>query len=145
MLTVRSVDALTAKGRDTMFWDRDLPGFGVRVYRSGRKVYIAQARGPTGGTKRAVVGRHGKMQPKVSKKRLHELVDELSESQADAAERYLRSLRNQDDPVIRTMSAAPVDDEALRDEDRNTIDDGHRDIAARCGIPNDLILCKHGV
>ena len=35
-----------------------LTGFGVRVYPSGGKVYIAQARGP-GGPKRVTVGRHG--------------------------------------------------------------------------------------
>ena len=40
-----------------MFWDRDLTGFGVRVYPTGGKVYIAQARGPDG-PKRMTVGRH---------------------------------------------------------------------------------------
>ena len=49
----------------------------------------------------------------LSRKRLHELVDELSEDQVEAADRYLRSLRNQDDSVIRAMCAAPVDNEAL--------------------------------
>ena len=39
----RTVEALKVE-KDTVFWDRDLPGFGVRVYPSGRKVYIAQAR-----------------------------------------------------------------------------------------------------
>ena len=43
-LTMRSVDALSTKARDAMFWDRDLPGFGMRVYRTGRKVCIVQAR-----------------------------------------------------------------------------------------------------
>ena len=41
-----------------MFWDRELTGFGVRVYPTGGKVYVAQARGPKG-PKRATVGRHG--------------------------------------------------------------------------------------
>ena len=40
------------------------------------------------------------------RKRLHELVDELSEDQVEAAERYLRSLRNQDDPV--SVSCVPL-------------------------------------
>ena len=41
-------------------WDRVLPGFGVRVYPSGGKVYIAQARERTGKKlpKRVTVGRH---------------------------------------------------------------------------------------
>jgi len=44
--------------RDTVFWDRELKGFGVRVYPGGGKVYVAQARGPKG-PKRVTVGRHG--------------------------------------------------------------------------------------
>ena len=55
-LSNRTVAALKV-ARDTVFWDRDLTGFGVRVYPSGGKVYIAQARGP-GGPKRMTVGRH---------------------------------------------------------------------------------------
>ena len=53
----RSVAAMTVE-RDTVFWDRIVPGFGVRVYPTGGKVYIAQARGPEG-PKRVTVGRHG--------------------------------------------------------------------------------------
>ena len=47
-----------AAGRDTTIWDRALTGFGVRVYPSGARVYVVQARGP-GGTKRITVGHHG--------------------------------------------------------------------------------------
>ena len=102
-LTVRSVDALTARGRDTMFWDRDLPGFGVRVYRTGRKVYIAQARGPSG-TRRAVVGRHGKMQPKAARREAAAMIDRIRRGEdpvpaepepeptvADLAERFMKT------------------------------------------------------
>ena len=59
-ITKRAVDALEVEDRDAVFWDRDLPGFGVRVYPSGRKVYVVQARGPCG-PRRATVGRHGKL------------------------------------------------------------------------------------
>ena len=102
-LTVRSVDALTARGRDTLYWDRDLPGFGVRVYRTGRKVYVAQARGPSG-TRRAVVGRHGKMQPKVARRAAAAMIDRIRRGEdpvppepepeptvADLAERYMKA------------------------------------------------------
>ena len=54
-LTTRSVAALPATGRDTVHWDRDLPGFGVRVQRNGRKVYVVQSRGPAG-LKRVTLG-----------------------------------------------------------------------------------------
>ena len=54
-LSNRTVAALTVE-RDTVFWDRELTGFGVRVYPTGGKVYVAQARGPDG-PKRVTVGR----------------------------------------------------------------------------------------
>ena len=53
----RTVEALSV-AKDTVFWDRRLTGFGVRAYPTGAKVYIAQARGPTG-AKRVTLGRHG--------------------------------------------------------------------------------------
>ena len=55
-LSNRTVAALAVE-RDTVFWDRELTGFGVRVYPTGGKVYVAQARGPDG-SKRVTVGRH---------------------------------------------------------------------------------------
>ena len=36
-ITKRTVDALTVGEKDTVFWDRDLAGFGVRVHATGRK------------------------------------------------------------------------------------------------------------
>ena len=45
-LSNRTVAALKVEC-DTMFWDRDLIGFGVRFYPSGGKVYVAQAREQT--------------------------------------------------------------------------------------------------
>ena len=56
-ISQRSVDALPA-GKDTVFWDRELAGFGVRVYPSGARVYIVQCRGPAG-PRRITLGRHG--------------------------------------------------------------------------------------
>ena len=44
--------------RDTVFWDRDQPGFGVRVFPSGTRMYIAQAR-HGGKSTRVTLGRHG--------------------------------------------------------------------------------------
>ena len=54
-LTTRSITALPATGRDTVHWDRDLAGFGLRVQRNGRKVYVVQSRGPAG-LKRVTLG-----------------------------------------------------------------------------------------
>ncbi|MCY4002244.1 MAG: site-specific integrase [Rhodospirillales bacterium] len=54
----RTVDAL-AVAKDTVFWDSELSGFGVRVYPSGSKVYVVQTRAGGGPAKRVTVGRHG--------------------------------------------------------------------------------------
>ena len=57
-LTKRIVDGLKPGGKDAIFWDRDLAGFGVRVHATGRKLYIVQSRGPAG-LKRVTLGRVG--------------------------------------------------------------------------------------
>ena len=53
-LSNRAVEKLAVE-KDTVFWDRELTGFGLRVYPSGGKVYVAQAPGPSG-PKRVTVG-----------------------------------------------------------------------------------------
>ena len=57
-LTKRIVERLKADGKDAIFWDRDLAGFGIRVHTTGRKLYIVQSRG-LAGLKRITLGRVG--------------------------------------------------------------------------------------
>ena len=64
----RTVEALKTD-RDTMFWDRELPGFGVRVHPSGRKVYVAQTRGRGKAAKRVTVGVHGVLTAEEARRR----------------------------------------------------------------------------
>ena len=45
-------------GKDTVFWDREFPGFGVRVHPSGSKVYMVHKRSG-GKSRRVTIGRHG--------------------------------------------------------------------------------------
>ena len=45
-LTKRTVDALEVDGKDAIFWDRELAGFGIRVHATGRKTYVVQSRDP---------------------------------------------------------------------------------------------------
>ena len=72
-LSNRTVSALRVT-HDTVFWDRHFTGFGVRVYPSGGKIYIAQARGPDGPgkpnkPKRVRIGRHGVISADEARKR----------------------------------------------------------------------------
>ena len=100
-ISKRTVDALAVEGADAVFWDRDLPGFGIRIYPSGRKVYLVQTRGPKG-SRRATLGRHGDITPAQARKRAAEAIDRIKRGEApfpqppkpeptvaDLAERYL--------------------------------------------------------
>ncbi len=71
-LSSRKVAKLAVE-KDTVFWDRDLTGFGVRVYPTGSKVYVTQARGP-GGPKRVAVGRHGVINADEARKRAAHII-----------------------------------------------------------------------
>jgi len=57
-ISKRTVDALAVEDRDAVFWDDRIPGFGVRVYPSGSKVYVVQTR-HRGKSRRVTLGRHG--------------------------------------------------------------------------------------
>ena len=63
--------------KDTVFWDSELLGFGVRVYPTGRKVYVVQTR--TGGEngKRVTVGRHGVITPEEARRRAALIVSRI--------------------------------------------------------------------
>ena len=64
------------------------------------------------------------------KERLHRLIDELPDEDIDAVERYLQSLCTHDDPVLRAVRSAPVDDEPLTDEQREDIEKARNDLRA---------------
>ena len=54
----RAVDALKAGSADTVYWDGELTGFGVRVRKSGRKNYFVQTR-ISGKLRWFTIGQHG--------------------------------------------------------------------------------------
>ena len=76
-LTKRAVDALSVESGDTVVWDRDLPGFGIRVYASGRKVWCVQTRGPAGGPKRFALGRYGNLTPDDARRKAALAIDRI--------------------------------------------------------------------
>ena len=57
-LTTRFVEALSVSDREIVAWDRELPGFGVRVHPTGSKVYMVHKRSG-GKSRRVTIGRHG--------------------------------------------------------------------------------------
>jgi hypothetical protein len=48
-LTKRAIDALTATDKDRVIFDAELPGFGLKITPSGRKVFLVQYRHPQDG------------------------------------------------------------------------------------------------
>lgn len=65
-ITKRSVDAAAPTDKELFLWDDELKGFGLRVYPSGRKMYLAQFR--SGGRLRRVnIGLHGAVTPDLAR------------------------------------------------------------------------------
>lgn len=65
------------------------------------------------------------------KERLHALIDDLPESELAAAERYLTYLRLlAQEPVLRALLTAPVDDEPLTEDDRAALREARDEVAA---------------
>lgn len=55
-LTKRTVDAATAKHRDTFLWDSEIKGLGLKVTPKWKKVFVFQYRLPSGPTRRLTIG-----------------------------------------------------------------------------------------
>ncbi len=80
-LTKRIVDRLAVNGKDAVFWDSDLPGFGIRVYPTARKVYVVQTR-TNGKSKRVTVGRHGDISPDEARKNAAKFIARMKAGQS---------------------------------------------------------------
>lgn len=58
-LTKRAVEGLQREEKEFIVWDTEIPGFGVRVRPSGRRVYILKYRTKKGTPRKPAIGRHG--------------------------------------------------------------------------------------
>ena len=72
----RTVEGLEAE-KDTVYWDSELQGFGVRVYPTGRKVYVVQTRVDGKDGKRVTVGRHGVVTPEEARRRAAHIISRI--------------------------------------------------------------------
>ena len=81
----------------------------------------------------------------LSRSRLHQLVDELPEEEIPAAEHCLKALCEHDDPVLRTLRSAPVDDEPLTEQERKEIEEAQRDLDAGHRVSDAQIRANLGL
>lgn len=65
-ITKRSVDAALPAAKEFFLWDGELKGFGLRIYPSGRKMYLAQFRA-SGRLRRVNIGLHGAVTPEIAR------------------------------------------------------------------------------
>lgn len=78
-----------------------------------------------------------------ARERLHQLVDELSEQEADDALRYI--VQRREDPVIAAFHDAPEDDEPFTAADEGTLAEVQADRTAGVArISYSEIMRKHG-
>ena len=81
----RTVEALKVE-KDTMFWDSELTGFGVRVRPSGRKVYLVQTRAGGKPAKRVTVGVHGVITAEEARRRAALIISRIKAGEVAVAE-----------------------------------------------------------
>lgn len=76
-LTKRYIESLLAKADDYFLWDEEISGFGVRVYKSGRKSYLVQYRAG-GRTRRRSIGQHGVLTADEARREARNLLGEVA-------------------------------------------------------------------
>ena len=102
-ISKRTVWKLPVGEKEAVYWDRELLGFGVRVYPNGTKVYVIQTRA-NGKSKRITVDRHGMLTPDEARRKAAQMIARIKAGEnpnpeaaknpsgpavAELAERYL--------------------------------------------------------
>lgn len=87
-LSKRSVDQAEAGEKDYFIWDDELPGFGLRVFKSGKRSYLVQYRAK-GRTRRFTIGTHGVWTPDTARVQARILLGRIAQGDNPAEERQL--------------------------------------------------------
>jgi integrase len=110
-LTKRTVDAAQSQEVDYIIWDDGLPGFGLRVFASGKRSYVIQYRA-AGRSRRYTIGLHGIWTPEAARREAKDLLGRVARGGNPAEERYLDR---------QAMSVAELCERYLEDLDRGLI------------------------
>jgi integrase len=76
-LSKRIIDSAKAKTKDYFIWDSQLKGFGLRIFKTGRKSYMVQYRAG-GRTRRMTIGAHGNLTPDEARKEAKRLLSDVA-------------------------------------------------------------------
>ena len=87
-LSNRTIASVEPQSKDYFLWDDDLPGFGLRVFTSGKRSYLVQYRAG-GRTRRYTIGLHGIWTPETARKRAQVLLGEIARGENPAEQRQL--------------------------------------------------------
>ena len=88
--------------KDTVFWDSEQPGFGVRVYPTGAKHYIVQTRA-RGSAKRLTVGRYGVITPEEARRRAALIIARIKAGEEPVPEPL--AAKRADEPTVAELAA----------------------------------------
>ena len=98
-LTARLARVSKAGKKDTILFDKSLPGFGLRVHPSGRKVWIVQTR-VEGRSRRIVIAGHAEMLLAEARRRASDLLARIRSGQNPAEDIQREKLT----PTLRAFS-----------------------------------------
>lgn len=87
-LTKRIVDAADVREKDYFIWDDELPGFGLRVFASGKRSYLIQYRA-AGRTRRYTIGVHGVWTPETARQEAKVQLGRVARGDNPSEERQL--------------------------------------------------------
>ncbi|NIY79487.1 integrase arm-type DNA-binding domain-containing protein [Celeribacter sp. HF31] len=85
-LTKRFVEGLEVETADYFVWDRDMSGFGIRVYPSGKKTYLVQYRAGHR-TRRVTIGQHGVLTTEEARNEAKQLLASVARGEDPSAQR----------------------------------------------------------
>lgn len=89
-LTKRIVDGATPSEKPYFLWCGELPGFGVRVFPSGKCIYYADYRNSEGARRRMSLGHHGKLTTEEARKEAMKTLGGVLKGEDPVEERVTR-------------------------------------------------------
>jgi integrase len=129
-LTKRKIDALKPDSARRQFaWDSELPGFGLVLHPSGRRVYVLQYRSASGRSRRIALGTHGELTPEQARKIAADRLLEARSGRDPAAERW----QARDALSVRELAERYLDIHCAKKKPRSVAED--RRILARYILP----------